>query len=247
MKHGTLRELFLWEFEHYLSTPVLVFIIASAIIAVLIQTLSTIDPTISYVNLYLGSTNVILFLTIISGALFSRSFGGGIGRGEVKLLLSYPNKRWQIFTAKFLSLFLVIFPVYFGSYCLHIYLDALNIFDPMFFVSILALLIQLLLVSSIAICVSMVIKSEIMSILATILLFLGIESIAGAQSLFSSNGRFFMLFQYFGKMSHGTPPFGETIVVSTSSVITIIAVPLGISISLLILSFVYFNKLLEVD
>lgn len=247
MKKQTWGGLFRWEFEQYLSTPVLALIIASAIISVLIQTLSSVDPTISYLNLYAASSNVILFLTVISAALFSRSFGGGIGKGEVKLLLSYPNKRWQIFTAKFLSLFIVIFPIYFISYYLHVYLDALNIFDPMIFISTLLILIQLLLVSSIATCISMVVKNDIMAILATILLFLGIESIASAQNILSAKGRFFMLFQFFGAEFHGSPPFGSTTVVSSNDVISIIVLPIFISVILLLLSFLYFNRFLEVD
>lgn len=105
-----------WEIEEYLSLPLLIFLVASAIIATLSYTYFG-APT-PYYNLFYGSGTVLLILALVAGAFFARSYAGSIGRGETKLMLSYPIKRSQLFLSKFTALFL-------GSLC-HIHSNILS-------------------------------------------------------------------------------------------------------------------------
>ncbi|HDQ05927.1 MAG TPA: hypothetical protein ENN36_04290, partial [Candidatus Bathyarchaeota archaeon] len=216
-----------WEIEEYVNLPVLAFLIASAIIAVLATNTPHILPGFNYVNLYYGSGTVFVILTIVAGAFFSRSFAGSIGRGEVKLMLSYPIKRWQLFLSKFTAIFLVVFVIYGSTYSLHLYLDALSLFEPMFYLSLFAFLLQLMLACAVSVAVSLVTKNEVMSILTTVLLLLGIDSVASSSYL-SAQGRFQFLFQYFGELTHGSLPFGDNLMVTAEDITVAVTVPVMI-------------------
>lgn len=236
-----------WEIEEYLNLPVLAFLIASALIAVLATDVTNVAPERVYINLFYGSGIFFMVLTVVAGAFFSRSFAGGIGRGEVKLVLSYPVKRWQLFLSKFTAMFLTIFVVYGLAYSLHLYLDALSVFEPMFYVSLFAFLLQLLLACGVSVALSMVTKNEVMSILAAVLLLLGLDTLAGYESYLSAQGRFRFLFQYFGQLTHGSPPFGENFVATSGDVLTAVMVPIIVFVSLIVISFAYFTRFMEVD
>ena len=235
-----------WELEEYLSLPVLAFLIASAIIAVLVQSGHSM-PHPQYANLHYGSGTVLLILTMVAGAFFARSYAGSIGRGETKLMLSYPIKRWHLFLSKFTAMFMTIFVIYTAAFSLHLYLDGLSIFEPMFFLSLLSFLLQLMLACSIAIGVSMVTKSEIMSILAAVLLLFGIDNVVGTQNYLSAQGREFYIFQYFGKQIYGAFPFGDNNIVIATDVSVAILVPIAIFCVLIMGSFLYFSRFMEVD
>lgn len=236
-----------WELEEYLSLPVLSFIIASAILAVLVQASSGFLPGSNYVNLYHGSGTVFMILTLVAGAFFSRSFAGSLGRGETKLLLSYPVKRWELFLSKVTALFVVIFVIYSTAYSMHLYLDGISLFEPMFYLTLFAFLLQLMIACGVSVAVSMVTKNEIMSMMASVLLLLGIDNIAGTQNYLSSQGRFRFLFQYFGELTHGAPPLGDEFIVTTDDIVILVSIPVLVFVVLLFLSFVYFTRVMEVD
>jgi ABC-type transport system involved in multi-copper enzyme maturation permease subunit len=236
-----------WELEEYLSLPVLSFLVASAIIAVLAQPITNISPEHSYVNLYYGSSTVFVILTLVAGVFFSRSFAGSMGRGEIKMMLSYPVKRWQVFLSKLTAMFLTIFVIYGVTYSLHLYLDALSLFEPMFYLSLCAFLLQLVLICAVSVAVSMVTKNEIMSTLAAVLLLLGLDSVIGVNNYLSAQGRFRFLFQYFGKLTHGSLPLGDNLIVTVEDIIVAVSIPVLIFAFLLILSFMYFTRAMEVD
>lgn len=245
-EHKKFMGLIRWELEEYLSLPVIAFLVASAIIAVLIQPGHSI-PHPQYANLYYGSGTVLLILTMVAGAFFARSYAGSLGRGETKLMLSYPIERWQIFISKFTVMFLTVLVIYTGAFSMHVYLDGLSIFEPMFALSLLSFLLQLMLACSIAIGVSMVTKSEIMSILAAVLLLFGVDSVAGAQNLLSAQGREFYILQYFGRQIYGVYPFGDNSIVTAADVLVAILVPIVVFCMLIIGSFLYFSRFMEVD
>lgn len=236
-----------WELEEYLSLPVLSFIIASAILAVLVQASSGFLPGSNYVNLYHGSGTVFMILTLVAGAFFSRSFAGSLGRGELKVLLSYPIKRWQLFLSKVTALFVVIFVIYSTAYSMHLYLDGISLFEPMFYLTLFAFLLQLMLACGVSVAVSMVTKNEIMSMMASVLLLLGIDNVAGTQNYLSSQGRFRFLFQYFGELTHGAPPLGNELIVTADDIVIVVSIPVLVFVVLLFLSFVYFTRIMEVD
>ena len=235
------------ELDNYLNLSVFIFLMASAIIAVLFQVTENILPANNYINLYSESGTVFIALTLVASAFLSHSFSGSITRHEVKLLLSYPIKRWQLFMSKFAAMFITIFTIYSFAYSLHLFIDKLSIFEPMFYLSLFAFLIHLLLVCAVSVTISLVTKNEIMSILASILLLLGLDSLAGNSAYLSGQGRFQYLFQYFGVVTHGSLPFGDSIVVTQDAVLGVILVPLSIFALLFFFSFVYFTRIMEID
>ncbi len=247
MQSKSFLELVRWELGEYLSLPVLVFLISTAIVAVLAQPVISLNPELNYVNLYEGSGTVFLFLTFSIGAFLSRSFAGSLGKGEIKVLLSYPVKRWQLFLSKFLTMFIAVFLIYGTAYSLHLYLDSLSVIEPMFYLSLFAFLLQLMLACAVSVAIAMVVRTEVMSMLAAVLILLGLDSIVGAQSYLSTQGRFMFLFGYVGQQTHRLPPFGNNIVVTFNDAIMAISIPLLIFVVLFSASFVYFARIMEVD
>jgi ABC-type transport system involved in multi-copper enzyme maturation permease subunit len=239
-------ELMRWEFEEYFSFPLLVFLVASAIVAVLFD-FGNSSPHRYYTVLYYSSDTVFLILTVVAGVFFARSYAGSIGRGETKVMLSYPIKRSQLFLAKFTALFTVIFGIYASAFSAHIYIDGLTAYLPMILLSFFALLLQLMLVCSVAIAVSMVTKSELMSILSAVMLLTGINTVFGYSSYLTSRGRLFSIFQYFGKQLYDTWPLGDNQIVTANEVCVAILVPLAVFSILIAGSFLYFSRYMEVD
>lgn len=237
-----------WAFEEYLRFPMLEVLIASAIIGVLSQTSIILLFKYNYSSLYMGTTLLFLFLTFSISAVFSRGFAGSLSRGEDKLLLSYPVKRAHLFLSKFIAMAFTFFVVFFAAFSMNIYLNVLSPFEPMFYVALFVLFLQVLLVCAITVAISMVTKNEVVSILASVLLLFGIENLLGSTSYFSGEGRFRVIFAYFGRLIRGEAPFGlENLVVTTDDIIITISVPLLVSTVLLVASFVYFTRFMEVD
>jgi ABC-type transport system involved in multi-copper enzyme maturation permease subunit len=240
--------LFFWELEGNLTLPFLSLIIASAIIAVLSQQNVYPDP-MSYINLYSGAINITFFLTFVACILFSHSFAGSFGRGELKRMLSYPVKRWQVFLSKVMALNIILFSVYTVVYALNFYLNPIGLLEPLFYVSLFVMFLQLLLVSAVSVCVSMITKSELISILATFLLFLGLDNALDYNSIFysvfSSAGRLRYIFGYFEQITRDSWFFVDPITLEQASVSMII--PFVIAVVVLLASFIYFTRKLEVD
>ena len=238
-------ELMRWELEEYLSLPLLAFLVASAIIATLSYTYFG-APT-QYYNLFWGSGTVLLILALVAGAFFARSYAGSISKGETKLMLSYPVKRSELFLSKFTALFLVIFAIYVPVYYLHVYIDGMVAFDPLVFLTLFGLLLELMLACSVAVGISMVTKNEIMSILATVLLLFGLDSILGYNNIFSAQGRVYYLLQYFGEQLHGTLPIPSSSGVTANETQLAVLVPIVAFVVLIGGSYLYFTRAMEVD
>ena len=235
-----------WEIEEYLSLPLLSFLVASAIIATLIN-YEFDQPFRQYTSMFYSSGTVLLILSLVAGAFFARSYAGSIGRGETKLMLSYPIKRSQLFFSKFTALFLVVFAIYIPVFSLHIYIDGVAAFGPMVFLALFGLLLQLMLACSVAIGISMVTKSEIMSILAVVLLLFGVDSVLGFRNILSAQGRVYYLFQYFGNQLYGMPPLGGLPVITANETLLAVLVPIVVFIVIIVGSFLYYTRFMEVD
>jgi ABC-type transport system involved in multi-copper enzyme maturation permease subunit len=241
MMFKSFRTLFQWEIERYLSLPVFSFLIASAIIVVLTYRNSSATPfDHNILNFYACSGNLFLLMTIVGTALFSHSFAGSVGKGEMKLLLSYPIKRWQIFISKLLAIFLPIFLVYSAVFSINLYLNLLSPFEPSFYLSLFSFLLQLLIICSVSITISLIIKNEIMTIMSSILLIFGLDKIVSTTNCYSAQGRLMFLYQYFGERIYGFKPFGDNFLVTSSDVLIAVSVPIIIFSLLMIVSFVYF-------
>jgi len=249
MKFKTLYGLVRWSIEEYLSFPMLELVISTALIGVLAQITTVIAFTDNYSVLYRQTGALFTFLTFGVCAVFAHVFAGGSSKGEDKLLLSYPIKRWHLFVSKFVAIFLTFVLVYFFAYSMHLYLSVLSPFEPLFYVGLFSLLLQILLACGITTALSLLTKNEAISILASILLLMGVDSITGEQSYLSAQGRIKYLSASFGQFfpDHTVTVAEYLHVLPPEELIIVILIPLLISVCLLVLSFVYFNRFMEVD
>jgi len=238
--------LVLWEIENSLSLPVLSLIVASAILAVLVQSTSITEFSHYYGDLSTGARTIFLILTFVACTLFSHSFAGSFGRGDLKRMLSYPVKRWQIFISKFLALSLIIFGVYASAYAMNLYINAISLLEPMFYVSLFAIFLQLLFVCAVSVGVSMIAKSEFMSIVVSFLLIFGLDNSFSFDNL-TSIGRFRNIFGYFEPITHPGAPSGSLAAVTFDQFAGSIVFPLLTAVVVLGIVFVYFTRKMEVD
>lgn len=108
---GKLRELIAWELQDNWAFPVLELILAITIIQVL-----------PIVSLYRNITNfskpfwrsMVYVFIICVAVIFGRSFGEGVEKRKLVVLLSYPVSRVRVFAAKFLANFLALLLVFGG-------------------------------------------------------------------------------------------------------------------------------------
>ena len=232
--------LFIWELEEYLSLPLLEFLVFVTIFLVLSPQSSSWEFVYRYESLKRPATNLItLFLVFIVGAVFSRSFAGSLAKDEIKMLLSYPVKRWKLFLAKFSALFLSLFGLFSVMLAFNLPLLALSPLEPMFYVTLLGVLLQLLLVCSITVTISLLVKKEVIAALFSIVLLFGIDVTCGEISYLSSSGRFDTIFNYLNPYVSTNTLFSEFV--------NAVALPLAVSAVLLVLSFVYFTYVIQID
>jgi ABC-type transport system involved in multi-copper enzyme maturation permease subunit len=249
MRFRTFCGLVRWAFEEYLGFPMLEVLIASAVIGVLAQTEIVVLFRDNYSVLYQMAGTLFMFITFSVSSVFARGFAGGSSKGEDKLLLSYPVKRWHLFVSKFIAMFFTFIAVFFAAYSMHIYLAVLSPFEPLFYVGLFGLFLQILLVCAITITISLFTKSEAISILSSVLLLIGVESVTGGNSYLSAEGRLKYISAYFGEyiLGKSTPGAEQLFILTTEGLIVAVSIPLLISILLLVLSFVYFTRFMEVD
>ncbi len=238
---GQLRRLLVWELEECFAFPMLEVILVIAVLTVLTPTILEVSPASSYVNLTSGIQPIFLFLIFITGVLFCHSYAGGISRGETKMVLSYPVQRSKLFLSKFIALFAVLSIVYVGVFALQIPLLTLNPFEPMFYASVLLVLLQLSLVCTLSTALSIVTKNEVLSILASALVLFGIESIASSDSIVSFTGRFTTGFTFARQYVYGG--LSAPLIDGLFSVFVVA----GISVLLFVFCFVYFTRKMEID
>jgi ABC-type transport system involved in multi-copper enzyme maturation permease subunit len=108
---GRLRELIAWELQDNWAFPVLELILVITIIQVL-----------PIVSLYRNVTNfsmpfwrsMVYVFVICVAVIFGRSFGEGVEKRKLVVLLSYPVSRVRVFAAKFLANFLALLLVFGG-------------------------------------------------------------------------------------------------------------------------------------
>jgi len=242
----TFFRLVLWEIENCLNLPVLSLIVASAILAVLVQSTTITGFSHNYRDLSTGATTIFLILTLVTCTLFSHSFAGSFGRGDLKRMLSYPVKRWQIFISKVFALNLIIFGIYASAYAMNLYINAISLLEPMFYVSLFTIFLQLLFVCAISVSISMIAKSELMSIVVSFLLIFGLDNTFNS-GIFTSMGRFSNIFGYFEQITHPGSRSAALAAVTFEQFTGSIVFPLLTAVIVLGLVFVYFTRKMEVD
>ena len=235
-------KLIVWEFEEFLNFPILEFLIASTVFLVLFQPITHYPFSTIWENLNMSNSVLVIFMIFIACAIFSRSFAGTLDRGEIKMLLSYPIKRWELFSAKFITQFFVLSAVYLVIFSLNIPLMGLSPFGPMLYASILGLLLHLLVVCSVTTAVSLLVKKETITVLVSAISLFGLETIGDKSSFFTGIGRSDIIFNFF-KQSISIS--SETIAFNDFALA--IAFPIVTSAFLLLISLIYFSFIMEVD
>jgi ABC-type transport system involved in multi-copper enzyme maturation permease subunit len=239
-----LKRLIAWELEEYWSLPVLELVVFAAVIAALNLPVMITDFQERYLNLGFSMALIFVFLIFTTGSLFARSFAGSLSKGEMKTMFSYPLERTTVFISKFVSTFLMLSVIFAAVYSLNVPLLALDLSEPMFYVSLAAMVIQLFLLCTVATAISLVTRNEIVTFLAHVLLFFGIEVLAGSQKMLSSNGRYEILFDYFLRISHG---ISYSLNVSSEEAALAVIVPLLASALLFVGCLFYFTRVMEID
>jgi ABC-type transport system involved in multi-copper enzyme maturation permease subunit len=110
---GKLRELIAWELQDNWAFPILEIVVAITIIQVM--SIITYDFQRGVPDVAQPFFGSMVFVTVISVAVvFGRSFGEGIEKRKLVVLLSYPASRTKVFAAKYLANFLATLLI-FGS------------------------------------------------------------------------------------------------------------------------------------
>jgi ABC-type transport system involved in multi-copper enzyme maturation permease subunit len=240
--------LILWELEEYWDFPILEIVTAAALFTILNWSFTFMMAEYRYQVLGgPGPTSPIFFtsffLCITAGAVFSHTFAGSISKDETKMLLSFPVKKWWLFLSKFATNLLMFLIIYAVALSINIPLLSLNPFEPMLYVAFGSILLQLAFLCSIAMFLSLMTKNEVASILASVLLTLGIEIFGASRN----NSLAFIIrhditFRYFEQVFHNT----ATEVAFQDALMALVPTVL-ISVLLLVLSFLYFNYMMELD
>ena len=189
---------------------------------------------------------VTIFSIFIVGALFSRSLAGSISKREMVVLLSYPVKRWSVLLSKFIVNFLTLFALFGAVFLFNIPILALDPLEPALYISLMILFLQLLFLCTVSMALSLTIKTETMSVLSSILLLFGFDIAATGLKppyrylSFTSGGG--LLFDYFTGLFYGAVSrftFQDVVLAFSFPVLT--------SVLLLVLSFIYFQWIMQID
>jgi ABC-type transport system involved in multi-copper enzyme maturation permease subunit len=174
---GKLRELIGWELQDNWAFPILEIVVAITII----QVMSIMTPDFMRGVPDVGQTffGSMVFVTAISVAVvFGRSFGEGIEKRKLVVLLSYPASRMKVFAAKYLANLLATF-VIFG---LVLFVEGLSLymFDGVLPLAVwgfmfLYLLVTVFFTSSLMTVISIAVKRFGLSVLIFLIYVLGLQ------------------------------------------------------------------------
>jgi ABC-type transport system involved in multi-copper enzyme maturation permease subunit len=238
----------MWELQEYWDFPILEIAAATALFSILNWSYALIYPETRYQILgvmIVGPTTfpVTFSLCLIVGAILSHTFAGSLSKEETKMLLSYPVKKWWLLLSKYVTNLFVFFIIYTAAISINIPLLSLSPLEPMLYVTLVSVFIQLLFMCSIVMFISLVLKNEVASVLASIFLLLSMEIYGTNQNnLLSFSIRYGMIFRFFEQIFHNV-----TTEVVLQDVLTAIAFPVLVSGLLVALSFLYFNHIMEFD
>ncbi len=237
-----------WEIEENLSFPIPEFIIFISIVFSLLVSNPAINFTVSdFLMFFNGSAYPILISVAL---LYAKSYGEPISNGKIKLLLSYPVRRREVFFAKYLTNFIFLLLTFGSILFFNAYLTQIDTFSVIL-ISFAALVIVIFLLSTVATFISLAIKSNALSAITIFAIFFGIDSIARSLDkpyniIFSLTQGGYNIAKYIiSQQNVGLQLLGKEI--SESVFMTILALNTGIAITAFIVSFVYFVYFLEVD
>jgi len=198
-KLNKLFSLIRWEYMRNLRFPILEFIFVSAVYSIvsgLLNISSVLNVDIKGIGVliynifadefifrlglcFVGKYDLII---AVYSLLASISFAGEIASGNMRLLLSYPLKRRDIFFIKCLCLFFIPFIIYLGVSLFFLLLMGQDVILYLswykFIIVLFILFIESLYVFSISIAVSLLLQNTMASFLSTLLILYGLEKIS---------------------------------------------------------------------
>ena len=245
-----LAKLMTLELEAYWSFPVFELVLFTSLLSILnrpFQPFSSHEFNVPLLNDGIYGLGILLQILII-GVLIPRSFAGSINRRETNVILSYPVKRKTLLASKILTNFLLFFGLLSLGVLINTYLLGLSYFELAPYVLIAIIGIQVLFLCGLSIFISLLLKNEVISIFAFLLIMLGLEFNPMAMSGFASNLTQIrsndVMFQYLVGVLYGKNP-GYTYTFQDFS--TALGFPLLIGLLLIVASFIYFQWVLQID
>ncbi len=198
-KLNKLFSLIRWEFMRNLRFPILEFIFVSAVYSIvsgLLNISSVLNVDIKSIGVLIYNIFAVEFIfrlglcfvskydliIAVYSILASISFAGEIASGNIRLLLSYPLKRRDIFFIKCLCLFFIPYTIYLGVSLFFLLLMGQDVILYLswhkFIIALFILFIESLYVFSISVAVSLLLQNTMASFLSTLLILYGLEKIS---------------------------------------------------------------------
>jgi ABC-type transport system involved in multi-copper enzyme maturation permease subunit len=249
----TFTRLLLMEIENVWRFPTPEIVIATAIVIAL----GTANPIISEtakISSYVSTPNwgaTIIFLYFIIPTLAARSLAKGLGSNEMRVLLSYPVKRWETLLAKVAVVSVPTFAIFASAFlfnAFYIYqIPALNIMP---YNLLIFWLLPTLFITALSFSISLLTRDELKTVLISLFTLLFLEVISDRLSspykyISMAQGlgiiKDYLLALYLGRTANFFK--NQTI----ADVQTAFAFPLITAAILVLASFLYFQFKLDID
>ena len=247
--NSMLAKLMILELEAYWSFPVFELVLFTSLLSILNRPFQPLRHqfNISILNGGIYGLGILLQILII-GVLIPRSFAGSINRRETNVILSYPVKRTTLLASKILANFLLFFGLLSLGVLINAYLLGLSYFEPAPYVLIAIIGVQVLSLCGLSMFISLVLKNEVISIFAFLLLMLGLEFNPMAMSGFALNLTQIrsnnVMYQYLVGVLYGKDT-GYAYVFQDFSMA--LGFPFFMGLLLIVASFIYFQWVLQID
>lgn len=245
----------LMEIENVWRFPALELVIATAILTAL----GTANPIVEQpellriyhygVNLSWGTP--IFFMFFIMPTLTARSIAKGLGGNEIRVLLSYPVKRWETFFVKVVIVFIPTFLIFAVAYLFNaFYMYQISPGNALPYGFMTSLLLPTLFITALSFGISFLTKDELKTVLLSLftLLFLEFTSdrLATPFRYMSTSRTGTLINEYLISVSYGRlTSFLRDHTITDVQIA--LAFPILTSIILLAGSFVYFQFRLDID
>jgi len=243
--NSSFGKLMLMEVEAYWSFPVFELVLFAALLSVLNRVASF--NTSGYYELNHGFYGLGILLQILTiGVIIPRTFAGSINRGEMLVLLSYPTRRWTILLSKLFTNIIILTAVLGFGVLLNSLLLGVSFLEPAPYVLIAVIAIQVLFWSALSSFISIMIKNEAVSVFVFLLLMFGLEfnpmALSGSYTYLTQLRSNNVMYNYLTSVFYHTPSL-----FTYQDFMTAITFPITVSLILIVLSLIYFEKVMQFD
>jgi ABC-type transport system involved in multi-copper enzyme maturation permease subunit len=243
-KSSPLIRFIIIELEEYWSFPVFELVLFAGLISIL-KPGKPLIMVVDYREINSGIYGLgFLLLMLIIGLIIPRTFAGSLNRRETLVFLSYPVKRRTVLLGKFIANYLMFLLVLSTAVMLQIPLVGLSPLDAAPYALIITIAIQLLLLCSIAMFISVTLKNEIISVFMFLTFMFGIEF---SPAILSTTYAYLTPVNSNNILYRGFTSLFYEGQVTSSQFSTALAFPLLATLILLIISLVYFEKVMQLD